>query len=190
MSHAAHDAGAGRASDDQVDAELIARWKAGDDRAATALVERHAAALARFAVASGEWSEVDELVQDTFVRAFNSLGGFRGESSFRTWLFTIERRLLLDRRRAEKRRRDRHEIQEDDAATEYDALDSVLADETQRRLRAAVERLSPTQREVFSLRVAEGLSYKEIAEAVGTTEGAARVHYHNAMRAVKEFLDE
>jgi RNA polymerase sigma-70 factor (ECF subfamily) len=50
--------------------------------------------------------------------------------------------------------------------------------------------LSPTQREVFALRVAEGLSYKEIAEAVGTTEGAARVHYHNAMRAVKEFLDE
>jgi RNA polymerase sigma-70 factor (ECF subfamily) len=192
MSHAAHDAagGAGRESDDQVDAELIARWKAGDDRAATALVERHAAALARFAMASGERSEVDELVQDTFVRAFNSLGGFRGESSFRTWLFTIERRLLLDRRRAEKRRRDRHEIQEADAATEYDALDSVVADETQRRLRAAAERLSPMQREVFSLRVAEGLSYKEIAEALGTTEGAARVHYHNAMRAVKEFLDE
>jgi RNA polymerase sigma-70 factor (ECF subfamily) len=38
--------------------------------------------------------------------------------------------------------------------------------------------------------VAEGLSYKEIAAAVATTEGAARVHYHNAMRAVKEFLDE
>ena len=190
MNHAAREAGAGRESDDKVDAELIARWKAGDERAATALVERHAAALARFAVASGERSEVDELVQDTFVRAFHSLDGFRGESSFRTWLFTIERRLLLDRRRAEKRRRDRTEIQEDDAATEYDPLDSVVADETQRRLRAVVERLSPTQREVFTLRVAEGLSYKEIAEAVGTTEGAARVHYHNAMRAVKEFLDE
>ena len=98
--------------------------------------------------------------------------------------------MLLDRRRAEKRRRDRIEIQEDDAATEYDALDSVMADETQQRLRGAIERLSPTQREVFTLRVAEGLSYKEIAQAVGTTEGAARVHYHNAMRAVKEFLDE
>jgi len=180
----------GRSDDDQRDLELIARWKAGDERAATEIVERHAQALARFAVSSGERSEVDELVQDTFVRAFHSLDGFRGESSFRTWLFTIERRLLLDRRRAEKRRRDRTEIQEDDAATAYDALDSVVADETQQRLRAAMERLSPTQREVFSLRVGEGLSYKEIAEAVGTTEGAARVHYHNAMRAVKEFLDE
>jgi RNA polymerase sigma-70 factor (ECF subfamily) len=182
--------GGGRSDEDQRDLELIARWKAGDERAATEIVERHAQALARFAVSSGERSEVDELVQDTFVRAFHSLEGFRGESSFRTWLFTIERRLLLDRRRAEKRRRDRTEIQEDDAATSYDALDSVVADETQHRLQRAVQRLSPTQREVFTLRVGEGLSYKEIAEAVGTTEGAARVHYHNAMRAVKEFLDE
>lgn len=182
--------GGGGRGDDQKDRELIARWRSGDDRAATELVERHAAALARFAVSSGERNEVDELVQDTFVRAFNSLEGFRGDSSFRTWLFTIERRLLLDRRRAEKRRRDKNEVQEDDAATEYDALDTVVADETQRRVRSAVERLSPTQKEVFTLRVSEGLSYKEIAEAVGTTEGAARVHYHNAMRAVKEFLNE
>src|SRR5215471_21720167 len=180
--------GTGGRADDDKDRELIARWRAGDERAATELVERHSSALARFAVASGERNEVDELVQDTFVRAFNSLEGFRGESSFRTWLFTIERRLLLDRRRAEKRRRDKDELQEDDAATEYDALDSVVADETQARLQRAVKRLSPTQREVFSLRIAEGLSYKEIAEAVGTTERAARVHYHNAMRAVKEFL--
>jgi RNA polymerase sigma-70 factor (ECF subfamily) len=179
-----------RKGDEQRDQELIARWRGGDERAATELVERHAKALARFAVSSGERNDVDELVQDTFVRAFNSLDGFRGESSFRTWLFTIQRRLLLDRRRAEKRRRDKTEVKEGDAATEYDALDSVVADETQKRLQGAVGRLSPTQREVFTLRVTEGLSYKEIADAVGTTEGAARVHYHNAMRAVKEFLDE
>src|SRR3569833_2396369 len=93
-------------NDAQRDQELIARWKAGDEKAATELVERHAAALARFAVSSGERSEVDELVQDTFVRAFAAIDTFRGESSFRTWLFTIERRLHNDRRRAEKRRRD------------------------------------------------------------------------------------
>jgi len=174
--------------DEHRDLALIARWKAGDERAATELVDRHSSALARFAVASGERNEVEELVQDTFVRAFGSIDGFRGDSTFRTWLFTIERRLLLDRRRAEKRRRDKTELQEDDAATEYDALDSVVADETRARLAGAVKRLSPTQREVFTLRIAEGLSYKEIAEAVGTTEGAARVHYHNALRAVKEFL--
>jgi RNA polymerase sigma-70 factor (ECF subfamily) len=172
------------------DAELIQRWKGGDQRAASTLVERHSQALARFAVSCGARHDIDELVQDTFVRAFNSLEGFRGESSFRTWLLTIERRLLLDRRRSEQRRPDRVEIQEGDASTQFDALDGVVADESRQRLTQAVERLSPTQRQVFSLRVAEGLSYKEIADAVGTTEGAARVHYHNAMRSVKEFLDD
>ena len=178
-----------RGRDDQTDFQLIARWKGGDERAATELVARHAPALARFAVSIGAF-EVDELVQDTFVRAFGSLDGFRGDSSFRTWLFTIQRRLLLDRRRSERRRRVGVEIKDDDAATEWNALDTLVAGETAERLQQVMDRLSPTQREVFVLRVAEGLSYKEIAEAAETTEGAARVHYHNAMRVVKEFLNE
>jgi RNA polymerase sigma-70 factor (ECF subfamily) len=170
------------------DAALIRRWREGDQRAATELVARHAPALARFAANLGARDDVEELVQDTFVRAFGSLDAFRGESSLRTWLFTIERRLLLDRRRSERRRRDQETLDHHDPATEYDALDAVVAEETERRVRDAVERLTPTQREVFTLRVTEGLSYREIAEIVGSTEGAARVHYHNAMRAVKEFL--
>src|SRR5512132_4542348 len=91
--------------EDAIDAALIERWTNGDERAATELVARHAPALARFAVNLGARDDVEELVQDTFVRAFGSLDAFRGESSLRTWLFTIERRLLLDRRRAEKRER-------------------------------------------------------------------------------------
>ena len=183
------DAEPGGGHDGQRDLELIARWKSGDERAATELVERHASALARFAVSSGERNDVDELVQDTFVRAFSSIDGFRGESSFRTWLFTIERRLLMDRRRSERRRPQGMEINEDDATTEFDALDDLVADEAQARVRQAIGRLTPTQRDVFVLRVTEGMSYKEIAKTVSTTEGAARVHYHNAMHAIKEFLD-
>ena len=175
-------------NEDPTDLELIARWRAGDERAATSLVERHAPALARFAVSLGQRSEVEEVVQDTFVRAFGSIESFRADSSLRTWLFTIERRLILDRRRADRRRRDDTSIDESDAATEFDALDGLVAEEAEGRVRKAVDRLSRLQREVFLLRVNEGLSYKEIAEVVGSTEGAARVHYHNAMRAVKESL--
>lgn len=182
--------GPSQEADDGRDAELIGRWKGGDQRAAGELVARHSTALARFAMSSGMLAaDVDEVVQDTFVRAFGAIDGFRGESSFRTWLFTIERRLLLDRARAAKRRARDAEVQEEDAATEYDALDTVVANETRQRLLEAVERLSPTQRQVFTLRVTEGLSYKEIAAVAGTTEGAARVHYHNALRAVKERLE-
>lgn len=154
------------------------------------LVSRHADALARFAASSGERGEIEELVQDTFVRAFSSIDSFRGESSLRTWLFTIERRLMLDRRRSERRQRTTVPVQPSDAVTEYDSLDSMLAEEVESRVRKAVDDLSPTQKEVFTLRVEQGMSYKEIAEIVGTTEGAARVHYHNAMRAVKESVSD
>ncbi len=181
---------AARSGDDATDAALIARWKAGDERAATELVGRHANSLARFASTLGEREDIDELVQDTFVRAFGSIDSFRGESSLRTWLFTIERRLAVDRRRSARRRRGDLEIQEDDLATDYTALDGVVADETEQRLMRAMGRLSPTQREVFTLRVSEGMSYRDIANLVGSTEGAARVHYHNALRTVKELLDE
>src|SRR6184192_4831119 len=141
---------------EETDMELINRWKAGDSRAATRLVGRHSQALARFAASAGEREGIEELVQDTFVRAFASLDSFRGESSLRTWLFTIERRLMLDRRRSLARRHARFEAGAADAMTEHTALDTVVAEETQERLQRALDRLSPMQREVFVLRVAEG----------------------------------
>src|SRR5262245_35809998 len=94
------------------DAELIARWQRGDQRAAAFLVERHAQPIARFAASLGERDGVDELVQDTFVRAFDALDSFRSDSSLRTWLFTICKRLILDRKRSERRRKDGVELEE------------------------------------------------------------------------------
>lgn len=172
------------------DVELIARWRAGDERAATQLVDRHATSVARYVASLGGRETVEEVVQDAFVRAFGSIESFRGESSFRTWLFTIARRLVLDRRRSRRRERDVVDLNENDLATEYDALDGMVADEAQQTMLRAIERLTPTQREVFTLRINDGLSYKEIADVVGTTEGAARVHYHNALRQVKERLHD
>jgi RNA polymerase sigma-70 factor (ECF subfamily) len=176
--------------DDSLDRTLIKRWIEGDERAATALVERHASALARYVGSLGEREAAEEVVQDTFVRAFSSLESFRGESSLRTWLFTIARRLVVDRRRVIRRRREVGNLDDVDAASEYTALDGLIASEAGQKVWAAVGKLSPTQREVFLLRVNEGLSYKEIAEVAGTTEGAARVHYHNALRTVKENLND
>src|SRR5690348_17769422 len=66
-------------ADEPTDGALIARWRSGDERAATLLVERHATPLARFVAGLGERREVEEVVQDTFVRAFASLDGFRSE---------------------------------------------------------------------------------------------------------------
>ena len=175
---------------DATDAQLIARWQRGDQRAAAALVDRHAKPLARFAASLGERDGVEELVQDTFVRAFGSLESFRADSSLRTWLFTICKRLMLDRLRTERRRKDKMELEEGHAVVEFDALDGLVADETARQVQEAVARLSPLQREVFTLRVSEGMPYNEIARVVDSTEGACRVHYHNAMRSIKEYLSD
>ncbi len=176
--------------DASLDRTLIQGWLNGDERAATAIVSRHAQALARFVSRLGMADDVDELVQDTFVRAFSALDGFRADSSLRTWLFTIARRLVIDRRRAGSRRGRSVEVEDAHASTEYDALDAMVADEVSQRMSQAIASLTRMQREVFTLRVQEGRSYKEIAEILDSSEGSARVHYHNAMRAVKEFLDD
>lgn len=172
------------------DEALIARWREGDERAASALVERHARPLARFVASLGVRNDVEEVVQDTFVRAFSSLDGFRRRSTLRTWLFTIARNIVRDLARSAKARRDDREIEDAHAATENDALSHVVADETAMRLRHAVQRLTPMQKDVFTLRVSHGLSYREIAEALDTTEGAARVHYFNAMQAIQDEIDD
>lgn len=179
-----------RATDPEPDDVLLERWRSGDERAASALVARHAPALSRYAASLGAWEEAAEVVQDTFVRAFDSIDSFRRESSLRTWLFTILRRLVLDRRRATGRSGRLEELDDGRADSRYDALDGLVAAETERRIMQAVARLTRMQREVFTLRVSEGLSYRDIANVLGSTEGAARVHYHSALRAVKEILDD
>src|SRR5580658_5027558 len=72
------------------DAALIAAWQNGDERAATELVHRHTRALARFLAGAGApEADLDDLVQETFVRAFRAVDRFRGQCQFRTWLLTI-----------------------------------------------------------------------------------------------------
>src|SRR3989442_7461963 len=72
------------------DAALIAAWQGGDEQAAAEVVRRHARALARFLSGAGALeADLDDLVQETFIRAFRAVGRFRGQCRFRTWLLTI-----------------------------------------------------------------------------------------------------
>src|SRR6195256_4653448 len=88
------------------DAELIAAWRTGDEQAAAELVGRHARALARFLAGAGAPdSDVDDLVQETFIRAFRSVDRFRGQCRFRTWLLTIGGNVLKDFGRRAARRK-------------------------------------------------------------------------------------
>ena len=173
------------------DSSLIEAWRDGDERAATELVRRHAAPLARFlsAAGAGAGEDVEDLVQETFLRAFRRIETFRGVSSFRTWLMTIGSNLLKDswRRRS---RRPEVSLEERDIVDEAgDPQDKAVAGDTAARIGVFVQTLPRMQRDVFLLRAQQGLEYEEIARALGTTVGAARVHYHHAIKRLKALLD-
>ena len=170
------------------DAALIAAWRTGDERAAAELVERHARPLARFLAGAGApESDVDDLVQETFVRAFRSVDRFRGQCQFRTWLMTIGGNVLKDFGRRAARRK---VVPLDEGVRDRagDPHDHAEANEAVEMLSAGLQRLPRLQREVFLLRAQQGMEYDEIAGALGTTPGAARVHYHHAVRRLKEIV--
>jgi len=170
------------------DAELIAAWLAGDESAASELVRRHARALARFLAGAGALeADVDDLVQESFMRAFRAVGSFRRQCQFRTWLLTIGGNALKDMGRRLARRRI-VPLDERVESRDGDPHQRAEAGETEEQLRRGLERLPRMQREVFLLRAQQGFEYDDIAAALDTTPGAARVHYHHAVKRLKEWV--
>jgi RNA polymerase sigma-70 factor, ECF subfamily len=170
------------------DAALVAAYRAGDERAAAELVRRHLGAVGRFLYSSGAGrSDVEDLVQETFFRAFRKVDGWRGDAAFRSWLFTIAGNLLRDDYRKRKGRQI-ISIEDRDLPDRADPEADLMASEAAERVRDGLTRLPRLQREVFLLRSQEGREYDDIAAALGTTPGAARVHYHHAMKRLKELV--
>lgn len=170
------------------DASLVARYRGGDERAAAELVGRHAAALGRFLYSAGApRGEIEDLIQESFFRAFRALETWRGDAGFRSWLFRIGANLRKDLFRRE-RGRVVVSILDADLTDRDDPHGETEARDAEERLRTGIGRLPRLQREVFLLRVQEGLDYDQIATSCGTTPGAARVHYHHAVKRLKELL--
>jgi RNA polymerase sigma-70 factor (ECF subfamily) len=176
-------------STDPTDAALVLAFRGGDERCAAALVGRHAEALARFLGGAGaDHGELEDLVQETFIRAFRALDGWRGEAAFRSWLLSIASNLLKDQYR---RRRGRVHVplEDSDLAASDDPASRLDATEAEQRLQEGLGTLPRLQRQVFLLRAQQGMEYGAIAETLGTTPGAARVHYHHAVKKLKELVE-
>jgi len=170
------------------DSDLVVAFQAGDDTAATLLVRRHSAPLGRFLHGLGAPSaEVDDLLQEAFFRAFRSIASFRGDASFRGWLYRIAANAARDHHRR-GRGRQILSLEDRELTDPADPAGEVEAAEAESRLARELGRLPPKQREVFLLRAQQGMPYEEIAAALGTTPGAARVHYHHAVRRLKEAM--
>jgi RNA polymerase sigma-70 factor (ECF subfamily) len=176
------------ASDLTTDQDLIAAYRGGDERAAAELVARHGAAVRRFLYSSGAGTdELDDLVQETLFRAFRRLDSWRGESSFRSWLLTIGGNLLKDQARSRKGR-NHVALEGQELADGADPHHDFARGEIEERLRRELAQLPRLQRDVFLLRAQHGREYSDIASALGTTAGAARVHYHHAVKRLKELF--
>ncbi len=139
-----------------------------------------------------------ELAQETFVRAYENLASFESRSSFSTWLYRIAANLAIDFRRREGRH---SMLRGEEAQSELDRMPSSVGDafaefsrsELNRRLRAALDELTPEHRAVILLREVEGLSYDEISDILQCPRGTvmSRLHYaRNRLRRILKNVDE
>jgi RNA polymerase sigma-70 factor, ECF subfamily len=174
---------------DPSDAAVVRRVLAGDVEAFSTLVERYYDHYVRFAVhLVGNREDAEEVVQDTFLRAYRALGRYEERERFGAWLL----RILVNRARtvsAMGRRREKlfpDQIDEalPEAAEAHPAERAALREEMGR----ALDRLGPEQREAFLLHYVEGLSYEEMAAVTGSGVSALKMRVKRSCERLREFL--
>jgi len=165
----------------------IHRARQGDPDAFRLLYEEHVGRIYALCLRlSGSAAQAEELVQDTFVRAWEKLPGFRGESAFGTWLFRIAVNVSLGERRTRGRREARVTTTADPEALPSTARN---ADPGRRMdLEAAIAALPAGARTVFLLYDVEGYQHAEIARMTGIAEGTSKTQLFRARRLLREAL--
>ena len=178
--------------DETPDVQLVAHAKAGDQRALGELIARHEGVAFRVALSIlRDNDQAADAAQNGFIQAFRSIRRFRGESAFRTWLVTIvsnEARGLL--RKRGRRPESALEFAPPVADPDRGPDERVVEDETAAWMKKVLEGLPEKQRLAVSLRVYDGMSFREVGEAIGSSEGAARVNYHHGIRRLRELMEE
>ena len=170
------------------DAQLVAGAIAGRQECFETLVERHQRTVYALVYRwLGDHAGADEVVQATFVQAYTHLVDFRGDASFRSWLYGIALNQVRTLQRNQRRART---VPLDDVA-EGDlpqAEDAPVGGWLRDRLADSIGRLPPRQRAVVTLRVVGDLPFKEIARLEGISENSAKVSYHHAVTRLREWL--
>jgi RNA polymerase sigma-70 factor, ECF subfamily len=168
--------------------ELLAAVKRGDRAAAEELIALHEPQIYRFGLRMcGDEETAREVLQETLLAAFKSLGGFRGEAALSTWLYQIARSFCIKERRREHPE-DPIEEARGIAGAEPGPEATTHAREIGAALGAAIRALSPEQREVVILRDVEGLSAEEAAGVIGIEVGALKSRLHRARLDLRAHL--
>jgi RNA polymerase sigma-70 factor (ECF subfamily) len=173
------------------DNELVERVKGGDDDAFRILVERHSRSVYRSAYRiTSNAADADDVVQETFLRAYRAIGSFDGRATFTTWTHRIAINCALDLIDSRKRRDSRVNDGEDlSMIASHDASPDriVLGSEMQRAIAAAMAGLTGNERTAFVLRHFEGMPLEEIGEILGTRLNATK---NTVFRAVKKLRQQ
>jgi len=167
------------------DSELVLRAGRGDSIALHAIVNNHSAALHALAYSLvGQPADVEDLVQETFLAAFQGLTGFRGQSQLRTWLIAILLRQVAAWRR---KGRIRETLPLAESLINTAGPNTSTAD-AKMDVAAALQKISSQHRDALVLREFGGLSYQEIADVLGIPRGTVESRLHRARLELRELL--
>ena len=168
------------------DASDVAAAAEGDVRAFERVYRKHVARIHSTAVRMLGAEEADDATQDVFVRAWQRLGQFRGDSAFGTWLFRLAVNVMLSRREVVATRHRRHV----EDAEVIDSLSSPTGSpELSMDFEAAMRRLPPGMRQIFVLHDIEGYKHDEIAEMLGIAQGTSKSQLHRVRMVLRRYLD-
>ncbi len=182
-----------------LDELLVERAKRGDVEAFERLISQYEKAVYnRSYRLTGNHEDAGDVAQEAFIRVYNSLSEFRGDSSFTTWLFRIVQNACLDELRKRSRQRvtslDETVLVDDGElarqfAAETDGPEQVLERvETQRAVQEAISALDEEYRVVVVMRDIQGYSYNEIADALGINLGTVKSRLSRARNSLKEMF--
>jgi RNA polymerase sigma-70 factor (ECF subfamily) len=172
------------------DAEIVRRVRAGDQAAYAVLVARYRARLGRYAVHMlGDPDDAEEALQDSFVRAYRSLGRCRDDERFGAWLFGI----LVNRCRTAGRqaaRRQRVFVRDEVSLAQAPAAEPPERADWDETVRRALDRLAPALREAFLLKHVEELEYDEMSRLTGAKVSALKMRVLRARDQLRASLSE
>jgi RNA polymerase sigma-70 factor (ECF subfamily) len=171
----------------QDDAAAVARARGGDEDAFRLLVDRHSRSIYRLAFRmTGRAEDAEDVVQETFVRAYRQLARFESRSNFATWLYRIGFNCSIDYMRSRPRR---ESVETDETLERMSGVvgpsmdDLVFASQIGAKVQTALQELSPQERAAFLMRHYHGYSIEEICGALDLKSNAAK---HSIFRAVKK----
>lgn len=166
------------------DAVLVAAAASGDEMAFRELFRRHTPRLLQFVtrVLGASAGDAEDVVQDTWLRAYPALVTFRNESSFSTWLCSVGLRAALDSMRRGKRRSFEFLLEDDDAPLDLPHHEDRMDLET------AIASLAPGYRMILVLHDVEGFTHEEIALQLGIAPGTSKAQLFKARRVMRALL--